>query len=195
MSFETIIERFGYWAILIGTALEGETILIVAGYLAHRGYLRLPYVICAAMLGTFIGDQTFFQVGHRFGEAFLARHPNWQARAAHVRRVFNRHRIALVMGFRFMYGIRTVSPFVIGMSGYSRKWFLVLNAASAAIWAIVIGGAGYVFGRVLESIFNQAKKVELLVIFCIVAMGIAMWLWHLRFSRNNMTRDPEAEKG
>lgn len=194
MSFEMLIEKFGYWAILLGTALEGETILVIAGYLAHRGYLRLPYVIIAAFTGTFAGDQTFFQIGRQSGEAFLARHPSWQARAVHVRSVFNRHRIALVMGFRFMYGIRTVSPFVIGMSGFSRKLFVLLNAASAAIWAITIGCAGYVFGRVLEKFLNDAKKVELPIIFGIVGIGAIFWIWHSRRVRHNLRHGPEQKE-
>ena len=178
MSFEIIIEKFGYWAIFLGTGLEGETILIIAGYLAHRGYLQLPYVIVAAMLGTFVGDQTFFQLGRHSGEAFLARHPNWQARSVRVRRLFDRHRIALVVGFRFTYGIRTVAPFVIGMSGFSRKLFLLLNAASAALWAITIGCAGYAFGQVLEKLLNEAKRIEAPVILSIVGIGAAILIWH-----------------
>ncbi len=194
MAFEATIEKFGYWAILLGTALEGETILVVAGYLAHRGYLRLPYVIAAAMFGTIIGDQTFFQLGRQSGGAFLARHPNWQTRAARVQRLFNRHRIALVMGFRFMYGIRTVSPFVIGMSGFSRKLFLLLNVASAAIWAIVVGCGGYAFGHVLEKLLTEAKRIEIPVIIGIIGIGFAIWIWHSRHVHNTSQRAPDVEK-
>ena len=195
MSFEPIIANYGYWALILGTALEGETILVVAGYLAHRGYLHLPYVIAAAMLGTFIGDQIFFQLGRQFGGAFLARRPHWQPRAERVRRLFERHRITFVMGFRFMYGIRTVAPFVIGMSGFPRKWFMLLNGISAAIWAITVGCAGYLFGQVLEKVFSEAKRFELPAILVVVGIGIAIWTWHLRHVRKNMSPGPELENG
>jgi len=187
MSFEPIIANYGYWALIVGTALEGETILVVAGYMAHRGYLHLPFVIAAAMLGTFFGDQIFFQLGHQSGSAFLARHPHWQPRAERVRRLFERHRIAFVMAFRFMYGIRTVAPFVIGMSGFPRKLFVLLNGISAAIWAITVGGAGYLFGQVLEKLFSEAKRLELPAILTVVVIGIAIWMWHLRHVRKEMS--------
>ena len=180
MPLESVIQHYGYWALILGTALEGETILVVAGYLAHRGYLELPLVIAAAMFGTFVGDQVFFQVGRQSGEAFLARHPHWQARAERVRKLLDRHRIVLVMGFRFMYGIRTISPFVIGMSGFSRKLFMLLNAASAALWAITVGCAGWVFGRALENMLDNAKHLERLALLVIVGCGLAIWIWHLR---------------
>jgi membrane protein DedA with SNARE-associated domain len=177
MSLESVIVHYGYWALMLGTALEGETILVVAGYLAHRGYLQLPYVIAAAMFGSFVGDQVFFHLGHQSGKAFLARRPRWQLKADRVRNLLDRHRIGLVMGFRFMYGLRTVSPFVIGMSGFSRKLFLPLNAVSAALWATIIGGAGYVFGRALQQMLRDARRFEVPIALGIFGCGIAVWLW------------------
>ena len=59
MELQNIIESYGYAAILIGTFLEGETILVPAGLAAHQGYLVLTGVILAAFLGSLCGDQLF----------------------------------------------------------------------------------------------------------------------------------------
>ena len=56
MTIESFIETYGYAAILIGTFLEGETILVLGGFAAHRGYLSLPWVIVAAFAGTLSGE-------------------------------------------------------------------------------------------------------------------------------------------
>ena len=45
MDLQGIIENYGFAAVLVGTFLEGETILILAGLAAHLGYLNLPLVI------------------------------------------------------------------------------------------------------------------------------------------------------
>ena len=45
MSIETIIAAYGYPALFVGTVLEGESILVIAGFLAHRGLLFLPWVV------------------------------------------------------------------------------------------------------------------------------------------------------
>ena len=74
MSIEILIQKFGYLAIFIGAFLEGETILIVGGFAAHRGYLLLPYVIFSAFLGTLFGDQLFFFIG-RFKGKQLTKQP------------------------------------------------------------------------------------------------------------------------
>ena len=46
-----MIEHYGYLAVFIGTVLEGETVLVMAGYAAHRGYLDLGLVMAVATFG------------------------------------------------------------------------------------------------------------------------------------------------
>src|SRR5688572_33421924 len=38
-----LLDHYGYLAVLVGTVLEGETILILGGFAAHQGYLHLPF--------------------------------------------------------------------------------------------------------------------------------------------------------
>jgi membrane protein DedA with SNARE-associated domain len=52
VTLESIIETYGYWALLVGTFFEGETVLVLGGFAAHRGYLTLPWVILAAFIGS-----------------------------------------------------------------------------------------------------------------------------------------------
>jgi membrane protein DedA with SNARE-associated domain len=65
MTFELLIARYGLPAIFLGTMLEGETVVIIGGFLAHRGYLSLFGVIIAATIGTLLADQFFFFLGLR----------------------------------------------------------------------------------------------------------------------------------
>jgi membrane protein DedA with SNARE-associated domain len=48
LDLQSIIETYGYIAILVGTIVEGETILILGGFVAHRGYMVLWGVILTA---------------------------------------------------------------------------------------------------------------------------------------------------
>ena len=52
MLLEELITTYGYAAVGIGSFLEGETVLVLGGLAAHRGYLELPWVIVYAFLGT-----------------------------------------------------------------------------------------------------------------------------------------------
>jgi len=57
------LELHGYWVLFIGTFLEGEAILIMAGFLAFQGYLNVGGVILTAFAGSFLGDQFYFYLG------------------------------------------------------------------------------------------------------------------------------------
>jgi membrane protein DedA with SNARE-associated domain len=184
MMLESIITTYGYPALFAGTFLEGETTLIIAGFLAHRGYLELPWIVFVAFLGTLAGDQFFFQLGRRSGEAFLKRKPQWQLRTEKARKLFENHQILIVLGFRFLYGIRTVTPFVIGMSGFDMKLFIFLNIISAFIWAIVIGYVGYAFGQFLEIVLGDIKKFEAWIMLGVLIVGGLIWFYHLRKRRH-----------
>ena len=54
---QDVIDKYGYAAVLIGTFLEGETILVIGGLAARLGYLKLQWVIVAAFAGSLAGDQ------------------------------------------------------------------------------------------------------------------------------------------
>ncbi|MGD8263555.1 MAG: DedA family protein, partial [Desulfobacterales bacterium] len=149
MDLQSIIENYGYAAILIGTFLEGETILVLAGLAAHQGYLVLTWVILAAFLGSLCGDQLFFYLGRKHSQAVLSRRPTWKQKAEKIHKMMNRFQTPMILFFRFLYGLRTVAPFVIGMSSVSFKKFILLNAAGALVWAVAVASGGFLFGRAL----------------------------------------------
>ena len=75
MTLESLVDAYGYVAVLVGTFLEGETILILGGFAAHRGYMALPWVILAAFIGSLCGDQLFFFLGRWHSQAILSKRP------------------------------------------------------------------------------------------------------------------------
>ena len=53
------IEQYGYWAVLVGGVLEGETVFVAAGYAVSQEYLApLPAFLAAAAGGT-AGDLAY----------------------------------------------------------------------------------------------------------------------------------------
>jgi membrane protein DedA with SNARE-associated domain len=180
---EAYIEHYGYLAVLLGTFLEGETVLVLAGFAAHRGYLNLPLVICCAFAGTVIGDQLFYYLGRTHSKKVLKWRQSWQPRIEQSQRLVARHQILILLGFRFLYGLRTVIPFTLGIAGVSRRVFIPLNILGALLWAGAVGGAGYIFGQALETLFGRLKHLELWIMLGIAVLGLALWFiyfWHAR---------------
>lgn len=180
MTIELIIHKFGYAAIFIGTFLEGETVLTAGGFAAHSGYLNLKLVILAAFCGAIIWDQTYFFLGHYKGASFIAKKPRWQARMRKLDGHLKRHQTWLILSFRFVWGTRTLVPFMLGMSGIRISKFVLLNVLSGIVWATLIGTGGYLFGTAVDVLIGNVKYYEKIALAIILVVGLSFWLVHSR---------------
>ena len=182
---ETFLQTYGYWAILVGTFLEGETILVLAGLIAHRGYLDLNGVILAAFVGSLCGDQLFFYLGRRHSTFLIGRRPGWKSKLHRAERLIDRFKTPLILGFRFLYGLRTVMPFAIGLSTVPVLRFVVFNAIGAGVWAVAIGGGGYLFGQAIEGVIGDIRHYEMFLFAFIGVAGLIVWaVYFYRRHRN-----------
>lgn len=183
MTFEYLISHYGYVALVIGTFLEGEGILIAAGFAVHLGYLELPWVILAAFGGSLAGDQLYFFLGRMKGDTFLRKHPRWEAKVKKVWQLLDRYRTLLILGFRFAYGFRTVTPFAIGLSNIRACRFLVLNVIGALGWSIVVALLGYFFGSAAKAVAGDIRQYGRWIIAGIFLAVAAVWMIHFLYKR------------
>ena len=178
MDMQSIVENYGYAAVLIGTFLEGETILVLAGLAAHQGYMALLGVVTAAFVGSLCGDQLFFYLGRKHSRDILDKRPVWKQKSEKVQKMLDRYQTAMIFSFRFLYGLRTAAPFVIGMSPVSAKKFILFNALGAFAWAVAVGSGGYLFGRALELFIGKFKHYEGVLFVAIAIIGGLIWAGH-----------------
>lgn len=174
---EHLIATYGYAIIALGTFFEGETVLVIGGYIAHLGHLKLEWVIASAFIGTLAGDQLFFFIGRKKGMSMIEKRPVWKKKSKRIFSLMHRHKNLLILGFRFIYGIRTVAPFLIGASGVPPLKFILLNVTGAFIWAVTIGTLGYLLGNTIELFLNEAKKYELVVIAVLILAAAGVWIF------------------
>jgi membrane protein DedA with SNARE-associated domain len=183
MDLASLIQNWGYPAVFAGSLIEGETILALAAVAAHRGYLALPWVIAVAAAGGFLGDQIYFLVGRFGGDRVLARWPTLRPGAERVRQLLERYDTPLILGVRFMYGLRTVGPIALGMSGVRWPRFAALNLAGAVIWAGLVAGIGYGLGEVLTRLLGDLKHIEQWVFGGVLVAGLVTIAWLRRRGR------------
>jgi membrane protein DedA with SNARE-associated domain len=175
MDLATLIESHGYWVLALGGVLEGETVLLLAGYAAHRGYLSLTWVLVIAGVAGFAGDQFYFWLGRRHGRAVLQRFPSVSRQANRLRGLIDRYRTWAVIGVRFAYGLRIAGPILIGTSTIAAGKFALLNAVGAALWAAVMIGLGWGFGQAIEAVLGDVRRIEALLLLCLAAAGLILW--------------------
>jgi membrane protein DedA with SNARE-associated domain len=177
---ESFLAKYGYLAVFLGTALEGETVLIMGGFLAHRGYLELiPWLILAGAAGNFVRNQVYFLIGRRYGVRVIAKHPEWKPRLDRVNQWIERYRSYVIIGLRFATGFRTIGGIAIGMLRVPSGRFIVWNGIGALLWGSIIGCLGYLCGRFLEMVLGELKHFEVPILIGFAVCG-CLWFWYRR---------------
>ena len=176
--FMNIPPIYAYLVILVGTFLEGETLVIIAGALAYQGYLRLPVLVVCAIIGSLTSDQLMFFLGRKYGKPFLEARPKLHKRAMRATVLINRHETLLIFGFRFLYGVRNVTPLLMGIRGVNPKKFLILNTLGAIVWAISFGLIGYAAGTALDSFLEKMDQFHNIALIVLLALALGAALWY-----------------
>lgn len=192
VDIQELLASYGYYAILIITFLEGESIVILAGIASYQGLMDVWLVFACALFGSFCGDQFYFTIGRRYGPALLQRWPTLQDKTEWAFRLVRKHETLFILSFRFIYGVRNVSPFVIAMSGVPRLRFMALNFVAATIWALAFTFGGYFFGRALEHFLGDHQS-KVLIGLAVIAVGV--WLFtYIRRKRRDRAAKAAADE-
>ncbi len=162
-SLNLLIQSYGdlcYLIVFLWTALEGETFVIFASLAAQKGLFNVWLLFLAAWSGSFFGDQVMFFLGRRYGIRIVKRFPKLVPPIDRCLSWLETHARGFILSYRFMYGIRNVSSFAIGMSHISWRTFLIWNAAAACLWAASFTAFGYFYGEMIEHFHVGSEEVD-----------------------------------
>jgi membrane protein DedA with SNARE-associated domain len=148
MDIAHLIQTYGYFALALGSFLEGEVVLIAGSLAAY--HLALPLVMGTATLGGFMGDLPYFFARRRYGPRVLQ---------------------------RILYGIRIAGLLVLGMSKMSSMRFLLLNFIGAIVRSAGVCAAGYGAGDLLRRLFDKGiTPGQLMLLAAVLAGTILLWI-------------------
>jgi membrane protein DedA with SNARE-associated domain len=173
--WETWIENYGYIAVFIGGILEGETVLILAGYSMSRGYLDpLPTFLLAVAGGT-VGDSMYYWLGRRYGARLLqtlAVPRPFRARSKMLLRRWGRQ---AAFSTRFAYGLRLALPLLIGVTRMPAHLFHLYNLLAATLFAALYLGLGFLFGEAVQELLGRVRPYEHWILMGVIALGLCIW--------------------
>ena len=197
MDLHQLIAEYGaytYLGAFVWTFLEGETVVLFAGFAAAQGLLNPLLLLVVAWLGSFAGDQTYFWIGRHFGLKILNRFPRWRYGVETALRWLERYNTGFILSFRFIYGVRNISSFAMGMSAVRWQRFLALNFLAAGLWAVSFVAAGYFLGHAFRAVLSHlVRSFSLVMLGAFVAFASAVWLAH-RLQRRRQIRVPPGAK-
>ncbi|KAB0663691.1 DedA family protein [Oryzomonas japonica] len=172
------LQHHGYWVLFVGTFLEGEAILIMAGFLAFQGYLNVAGVILTSWAGSFLGDQCYFYLGRFRGKSLLRRFHPVARKFREALRLIEKYGSFVAFISRYTYGFRIVLPIILGITSLTPRTFLWINLLSALSWAVVFSLAGYLFGKSAALVLDDVGKYEQYLMLALVGFIIITWCFH-----------------
>ncbi|MGN0115632.1 MAG: VTT domain-containing protein [Acutalibacteraceae bacterium] len=162
---------FAETAFVVTVFLPSDTILFAACALsAVNNSLNFPVMLIIFLLAAALGDSMNFLFGRKL-RGYVQRHEkllflkkeNLQKADSYYRQNGN---ITLIFA-RFVPVLRSLAPFVAGMSDRSYKKFLMYNLIGVAIWTLFFCLLGFFFGST-----PFVKKYYALIVLCIGLMSL-----------------------
>jgi membrane protein DedA with SNARE-associated domain len=190
MDFGQLVETIGPWAIALGSGFEGETAAIAGGVMAHRGIFPIWAAWLACAFGAFVADEMFFQIGRRFRDRPFVTRVRQRSAFAKAVAFIERYPNAFIFIFRFLYGLRTVSPIALGLTNIPFRRFAALNALACLVWSGIYTAIGFWFGPTVDRIIIALTpyKTELMIAFPIPGTCFLLWLLWRRWARKRRER-------
>ncbi len=177
--WQELFQQWGHltYLIIVGwTFIEGETCVILAGVAASALGTLHPWLIAlCAFAGSFCSDQLMFFLGKHFGPAIFKKFPRLEKNTDKVRDLMLRHETMLILGFRFVYGVRNITPIMLGMSGVSHFKFFCLNLIGAMVWAFSFAYGGYYLGEAFTAAMANFKHGALAVVGILILLFVVFW--------------------
>jgi membrane-associated protein len=129
---------------------------------------RIGLLVALAAFGAFLGDNTAYLLGRRFGPAVDRRlfvRERGARRRAWAERSLDRFGMLIIVACRFIPGGRTAVTLTCGLIGYPRRRFVIATAVAGIVWA----SYAFFLGRLGGKAFEDRPWIGLLL-----ALGLAL---------------------
>jgi len=170
-----------------GVPVPAVPTLIVAGALAANGKLPVTGIVLVAVLACLLGDLAWYWAGRRFGSGVMrticriSLSPDSCVKQSELR--FQRWRGRVLLIAKFVPGLSTVAPPLVGAMGLRIGSFVVVDVLGSLLWAGIAVGLGYAFAEQIDGVLAalaSAGTVAFQLLLVLLALYIAAKWWQRR---------------
>ncbi len=148
-----LIMVFAETGLLIGFFLPGDSLLFITGLMVSSSVIELPIWLVCAMISTtaFLGDQTGYFIGRRFGPAVFNKQDSKffsQKNVSRTNSFFERYGSKAIILAHFVPVMRTFIPVAAGVGQMNYRKFVQFNIIGVISWGTGVTLLGYFLGRI-----------------------------------------------
>ena len=161
--------------------VPGDTVVVFSAYLVGRGALGFWPVFLATCAGGTAGFLTMYYIGYSRGRAFFSGRGGRFFSAANLavaERWLARYGVALILGNRFLSGIRSVIAIGAGLGGMSWSKVALCGLLSMVAWNGLLLYAGLLVGQNWEQVTGVLAQYNRVLVGALVLAGAGLaWRW------------------
>lgn len=173
---------FAETGLLVGFFLPGDSLLVVAGFMAATtDVLNIGTVILALSVAAIVGDTVGYYIGYKAGVALYNRpQSRWFRRdyLLKTKAFYEKYGGMTIILARFMPFARTFAPTVAGIAMMDYRKFVFFNVIGGIGWVVSMSLLGYFFGQI-PFVQKHIDKAILIIIFLSV-MPVFIHAWKAR---------------
>lgn len=186
---DELLQKYGLWAVFLGTMIEGDLTLLFAGALAHPGG---PFTFGEACLagtaGGFVGDSLSYFIGARFRQRARTLKVFLKARAR-IEKLLRRFGALSVFIVKYVYGLRTASAIFWGLAQFSYLKFAALTLASCGVWVGFLAGLGFTFATGVTKLIGDLHRLQIILLVGLIIVATVYLI--ARFERQVIEEEKE----
>ncbi len=167
-----------------GAPLPAVPTMIVAGALAAADKLPVAGVLGVAVLACLLADFAWYAAGRYYGGGVMrtlcriSLSPDSCVKQSELR--FQRWRGGMLLLAKFVPGLSTVAPPLVGAMGLRATPFALFDGLGSLLWVGVAVCLGYVFANQVDYVLGalaSAGSVALMLLACLLALYVVAKWW------------------
>lgn len=171
----------------LGAPVPAVPTLVVAGALAAHGQVSPVSVLLVTMVACLLSDALWYAAGRRYGGGVMrllcriSLSPDSCVQRSEIQ--FQRWRGQVLLIAKFVPGLATVAPPLVGAMGLPLSRFVLFDGLGSLLWGAVAIGLGYAFAEQIDDLLQaiaNAGTFALGVLLGLLALYVLARWWQRR---------------
>ena len=145
---------YGYIILAVYSFGGGMMALAGAGILSALGKMDITTSIVVATAANFLGDTVLFWLAQSNKKEVMKYLRKHRRKIAWTNLLMRRYGWMAVFIQKYIYGVKTLVPIIMGLSRYDFKKFVFLNFFASIVWGLVVGLGSYYFSTAVRAWFS-----------------------------------------
>jgi len=147
----TSLSTYGYVILAFYSFGGGMVALIGAGILSSMGKMDINTSIAVATLFNFIGDSVLFYLAQTNKKEVMGYMQKHKRKIAYTNLLMRKYGWLVVFLQKYIYGVKTLVPIVMGLTRYPFRKFVLLNLFASILWGVVVGLISFYFSAAVRA--------------------------------------------